>query len=167
MKENQNRKNWIFALILVLIIVCVLCGILMFELIATKKINPIQNVSLNTEAVAIEDAETEQDMIYFSGFDDITIELGSSIMLPCDTGNKDGSIYMNYTVLDEKGKSLFDSGLIEPGKAVEWFPSLTVGEYDITFHEQPYQLIDKEKDPAEDNLAPLYYVDQTIHLIIK
>lgn len=131
MKENQNRKNWIFALILVLIIVCVLCGILMFELIATKKINPIQNVSLNTEAVAIEDAETEQDMIYFSGFDDITVELGYSIMLPCDTGNKDGSIYMNYTVLDEKGKSLFDSGLIEPGKAVEWFPSLTVGEYDI------------------------------------
>ena len=106
-------------------------------------------------------------MIYFSGFDDITVELGSSIMLPCDTGNKDGSIYMNYTVLDEKGKSLFDSGLIEPGKAVEWFPSLTVGEYDITFHEQPYQLIDKEKDPTEDNLAPLYYVDQTIHLIIK
>lgn len=165
MKENQSKKNWV--LVLALIVVCVLCGILAFELTSKKNTNQIQNVSLNTEAVSIENAETKQDMIYFSGFDDITIDLGTSVMLPCDTSNKEGSIYMSYTVLDEKGKSLYESGLIEPGKAVEWFPSLTVGEYDITFHEQPYQLIDKEKDPAEDNLTPLYYVDQTIHLIIN
>lgn len=125
-----------------------------------------QNVELNTDAQEIV-MQSSEEFIYFSGFDDIFVEKGGSLTLSCDKSNADAGIYMTYTITDESGNVLYETGLIEPGMYVTWTPDLAIGEYKINLHEQPYQAIDSSKEISMENLSELYFVDQEIKLTVN
>lgn len=166
-KERDKKSLVLFFMFLAMLIVC---AVLVIKLVHKNKeddANTVTNVSLNTETISTQEVTNDQEMIYFSGFDDIAIDAGSSVKLPCDISNQDASIYMSYVITDESDNVLYESGLIEPGKAAEWIPELTRGSHTVNLHEQPYQLIDKSKEPTEGNLTPLYFVDQAIHINVN
>lgn len=168
-KENKNsrRVGFIIAEVVILLLMAV-CVFLMCqrpkEVVVTSEGN---NIGLDTTQTDEVEVEADQDFIYFTGFDDISVEAGGTMDLPCNESNADGDIYMTYQILED-GEVVYETGLIEAGNHVEFNVAevLGAGEHEITLHEQPYQVTDSEKELSTENMEKLYFVDQTITVTV-
>lgn len=172
-KEKKNKVEMSKLTMGIVIVICLaILGISLVCFLKSTK-GPVNeksaNISLNTEQDAGVEENVSQDKIYFSGFDNITADQGQKISLGCESRNSEANIVMSYQIYDENENLIYDTGLLLPGNQIRWIPSdyFDVGEHNIVFHEQPYQVIDAEQEIQEDNLKKLYYIDQNIKLVVN
>lgn len=169
-RESNNKNRTKIVLVAIILGLLAIIAALIFDrkpeqVVVTQDGN---NIGLDSSQSGESEVNGEQDFIYFSGFSDTTLQAGGTIILPCDASNADGDIYMTYTVL-EGGEVVYETGLIEPGNRV-LFPAAEVlgaGEHEITFHEQPYQRTDANTELSAENMAELYFVDQSITVAVS
>lgn len=170
MLENQ-KKNYFNFIILGTVISMLLIIIILLLVLCNKKteVKESSNIVLNAEQDSNKKVESSQDMVYFTGFDNLVVNQDEVIILGCDNGNRKANIAMSYQIYDSDNNLIYDSNLILPGKEIPWVPSdyLEKGEHDIVFHEQPYQIIDLNKEIDETNVKKLYFVDQKIKITIN
>lgn len=173
-RTNQTSKLVRTCIMVIVIAVLSIIMAILFAFYAVSNnempetISPMDNIKVSTDATESGTAVKNQAMTYFLGYDDQFVKEGNTITLGNDLSNAEDNIYMQYTIIDDTGVELYVSDLIAPGMEVAWCPSnyFVTGEHEVTFHEQPYKIIDADKEINEENLKPLYYIDQNILLTI-
>lgn len=173
-KSSQSKKlvRVCITAIIIAVVSVIMAVLFAFYVVssneATEIISPMDNIKVSTDATEAGTTVKNQAMTYFLGYDDQFIKEGNTITLGNDLSNAEDNIYMQYTILDNTGNELYVSDLIAPGMEIAWCPSnyFVTGEHEVVFHEQPYKIIDADKEINEENLKPLYYIDQNILLTI-
>ena len=174
-QDPSKKKPWkVVSVILqvLLVVLCVSFFVLLKvkpELFVKQNSNPaMDNIKVSTDMVESGQIAQNQAMTYFMGYDDQSVSTEGTIPLGNEGKNAEDNIYMQFTILGDDGKEIYQSDLIAPGMEIQWKPSdyLDVGTHLIVFHEQPYKIIDTDKELDESNLQALYYIDQNVTLTI-
>lgn len=172
-KESEKKLGIKDVVIIVLILLLLLIAMFVIRTSMVKKTlqgdsDIPSNIKVSTEAVEKSTVKNEQPMTYFVGYDDQYVTKDEAIELGNDSSNTADAIYIEFTIIDENGKEIYKSDLVEPGKVITWTPGdyLDVGAHDLVFHEQPYKIIDATKEINSDNLQALYYLDQNVSVTI-
>lgn len=172
---DDSKRNVFRIFELVLFVICVVFILLLFikpEIFVKSKESveesAMENIRVSTEADQSGSITQNQAMTYFMGYDYQMVTGDGTIPLGNDAQNADDNIYLEYTIKDVNDNELYKSDLIAPGMELAWKPSsyLPYGEHELIFHEQPYKIIDVDKEITKENLEPLYYIDQNVTVMI-
>ena len=168
----MNKKKKTIIIIAICAISCLLSfGFGIYYMVTRMyKPQPVANITVSTETVDAGAVSGPAPVTYAVGYDTQNLSTGDTIMLHNfgDSSDNPEDLYMEYSIYDGN-KLIYQSELIEYNKDLPWVVSdyLEPGEYELTFHEQPYKLIDASKGVTRDNLKALYYIDNIVTVILN
>lgn len=179
-KENPSKKKICKKVLAILqILLVIVCIFFLITLITKPEVflpnilpknssSIPSNLKISTDALESGQAKDNQAMTYFIGYDDQYVSKSESISLGNDISNKEDNLYIEFTILDENGQEIYKSDLIAPGMEIQWVPGeyLEIGTYNLIFHEQPYKILNENKELNESNLQALYYINQNVSVTI-
>lgn len=129
---------------------------------ATISTNTINTLNIDSNQTDIEEANNKlaSRYVYFSGFDNATVNADSKIKLNNLETNQD--FLMQYQIYEDD-KLVYETGLIKSGNSVYWQigDTLSVGEHNLTIKQNPYYDVD-----GKGNYLPLTYGSCTVKFTV-
>ena len=160
-QENRKKRQWII-LAAVLVILAAAAGL--FLTFGTRRENPDGKGIVLEEGAEDWDGEMKdmsegQTGIKIPGYGEITVPSGETEWKITLANPKDNNCYFKYSItIDDNETPIYESDLIEPGKAVREFEvtePLEAGDYEIHLNISTYAM-DEELTPlngAVDKVA--------------
>lgn len=151
-QENRKKRKWII-LAAVLVILAVAAGL--FLTFGTRRENPDGKGIVLEEGAEDWDGEMKdmsegQTGIKIPGYGEITVPAGETTWKITLANPEENTCYFKYTVtIDDSENPIYESDLIEPGKAVREFEvtePLEAGDYEIHLNISTYAM-DEELTP--------------------
>lgn len=151
-QENRKKRQWII-LAAVLVILAAAAGL--FLTFATRRENPDGKGIVLEEGAEDWDGEMKdmsegQTGIKIPGYGEITVPTGETTWKITLANPEENTCYFKYTVtIDDSETPIYESDLIEPGKAVREFEvtePLEAGDYEIHLNISTYAM-DEELTP--------------------
>ena len=151
-QENRKKRQWII-LAAVLVILAAAAGL--FLTFGTRRENPDgQGIVLEEGAEdwdgEMKDMSEGQTGIKIPGYGEITVPTGETTWKITLANPEENTCYFKYTVtIDDSETPIYESDLIEPGKAVREFEvtePLEAGDYEIHLNISTYAM-DEELTP--------------------
>ncbi len=151
-QENRKKRQWII-LAAVLVILAAAAGL--FLTFGTRRENPDGKGIVLEEGAEDWDGEMKdmsegQTGIKIPGYGEITVPTGETTWKITLANPEENTCYFKYTVtIDDSETPLYESDLIEPGKAVREFEvtePLEAGDYEIHLNISTYAM-DEELTP--------------------
>ena len=151
-QENRKKRQWII-LAAVLVILAAAAGL--FLTFGTRRENPDGKGIVLEEGAEDWDGEMKdmsegQTGIKIPGYGEITVPAGETTWKITLANPEENTCYFKYTVtIDDSETPLYESDLIEPGKAVREFEvtePLEAGDYEIHLNISTYAM-DEELTP--------------------
>ena len=151
-QENRKKRQWII-LAAVLVILAAAAGL--FLTFGTRRENP-DGKGIGLEEGGgdwdgeMEDMSEGQTGIKIPGYGEITVPTGETTWKITLANPEENTCYFKYTVtIDDSETPIYESDLIEPGKAVREFEvtePLEAGDYEIHLNISTYAM-DEELTP--------------------
>lgn len=170
MSKSKKAAITVIVGVLIFVLLIISCvGLVKLLSDSNKDDTFTHNIQVSTETEDVGTIHDNTAMTYFMGYDVQHLNEGDPIPLSNELNNAEDNIYMQYTITNEAGEELYKSDLIAPGQQYLWVASdyLPLGEHKLVFNEQPFKVIDVSKDISESNLEALYYIDQSVTVIIE
>lgn len=151
-QENRKKRQWII-LAAVLVILAAAAGL--FLTFGTRRENPDGKGIVLEEGAEDWDGEMKdmsegQTGIKIPGYGEITVPTGETTWKITLANPEENTCYFKYTVtIDDSENPIYESDLIEPGKAVREFEvtePLEAGDYEIHLNISTYAM-DEELTP--------------------
>ncbi|HIX47668.1 MAG TPA: hypothetical protein H9981_01410 [Candidatus Mediterraneibacter caccavium] len=151
-QENRKKRQWII-LAAVLVILAAAAGL--FLTFGTRRENPDGKGIVLEEGAEDWDGEMKdmsegQTGIKIPGYGEITVPAGETTWKITLANPEENTCYFKYTVtIDDSETPIYESDLIEPGKAVREFEvtePLEAGDYEIHLNISTYAM-DEELTP--------------------
>lgn len=151
-QENRKKRQWII-LAAVLVILAAAAGL--FLTFGTRRENPDGKGIVLEEGAEDWDGEMKdmsegQTGIKIPGYGEITVPAGETTWKITLANPEENTCYFKYTVtIDDSENPIYESDLIEPGKAVGEFDvtePLEAGDYEIHLNISTYAM-DEELTP--------------------
>ena len=151
-QENRKKRQWII-LAAVLVILAAAAGL--FLTFGTRRENPDGKGIVLEEGAEGWDGEMKdmsegQTGIKIPGYGEITVPTGETTWKITLANPEENTCYFKYTVtIDDSETPIYESDLIEPGKAVREFEvtePLEAGDYEIHLNISTYAM-DEELTP--------------------
>ena len=151
-QENRKKRQWII-LAAVLVILAAAAGL--FLTFGTRRENPDGKGIVLEEGAEDWDGEMKdmsegQTGIKIPGYGEITVPTGETTWKITLANPEENTCYFKYTVtIDDSENPIYESDLIEPGKAVREFDvtePLEAGDYEIHLNISTYAM-DEELTP--------------------
>ena len=151
-QENRKKRQWII-LAAVLVILAAAAGL--FLTFGTRRENPDGKGIVLEEGAEDWDGEMKdmsegQTGIKIPGYGEITVPAGETTWKITLANPEENTCYFRYTVtIDDSETPIYESDLIEPGKAVREFEvtePLEAGDYEIHLNISTYAM-DEELTP--------------------
>lgn len=151
-QENRKKRQWII-LAAVLVILAAAAGL--FLTFGTRRENPDGKGIMLEEGAEDWDGEMKdmsegQTGIKIPGYGEITVPAGETTWKITLANPEENTCYFKYTVtIDDSETPIYESDLIEPGKAVREFEvtePLEAGDYEIHLNISTYAM-DEELTP--------------------
>lgn len=151
-QENRKKRQWII-LAAVLVILAAAAGL--FLTFGTRRENPDGKGIMLEEGAEDWDGEMKdmsegQTGIKIPGYGEITVPTGETTWKITLANPEENTCYFKYTVtIDDSETPIYESDLIEPGKAVREFEvtePLEAGDYEIHLNISTYAM-DEELTP--------------------
>ena len=151
-QENRKKRKWII-LAAVLVILAAAAGL--FLTFGTRRENPDGKGIVLEEGAEDWDGEMKdmsegQTGIKIPGYGEITVARGETTWKITLANPEENTCYFKYTVtIDDSETPIYESDLIEPGKAVREFEvtePLEAGDYEIHLNISTYAM-DEELTP--------------------
>lgn len=151
-QENRKKRQWII-LAAVLVILAAAAGL--FLTYGTRRENPDGKGIVLEEGAEDWDGEMKdmsegQTGIKIPGYGEITVPTGETTWKITLANPEENTCYFKYTVtIDDSETPIYESDLIEPGKAVREFEvtePLEAGDYEIHLNISTYAM-DEELTP--------------------
>ena len=151
-QENRKKRQWII-LAAVLVILAAAAGL--FLTFGTRRENPDGKGIVLEEGAEDWDGEMKgmsegQTGIKIPGYGEITVPTGETTWKITLANPEENTCYFKYTVtIDDSETPIYESDLIEPGKAVREFEvtePLEAGDYEIHLNISTYAM-DEELTP--------------------
>lgn len=151
-QENRKKRQWII-LAAVLVILAAAAGL--FLTCGTRRENPDGKGIVLEEGAEDWDGEMKdmsegQTGIKIPGYGEITVPTGETTWKITLANPEENTCYFKYTVtIDDSETPIYESDLIEPGKAVREFEvtePLEAGDYEIHLNISTYAM-DEELTP--------------------
>ena len=151
-QENRKKRQWII-LAAVLVILAAAAGL--FLTFGTRRENPDGKGIVLEEGAEDWDGEMKdmsegQTGIKIPGYGEITVPTGETTWKITLANPEENTCYFRYTVtIDDSETPIYESDLIEPGKAVREFEvtePLEAGDYEIHLNISTYAM-DEELTP--------------------
>ncbi|OUN34337.1 hypothetical protein [Lachnoclostridium sp. An76] len=151
-QENRKKRQWII-LAAVLVILAAAAGL--FLTFGTRRENPDGKGIVLEEGAEDWDGEMKdmsegQTGIKIPGYGEITVPAGETTWKITLANPEENTCYFKYTVtIDDSENPIYESDLIEPGKAVREFDvtePLEAGDYEIHLNISTYAM-DEELTP--------------------
>ena len=151
-QENRKKRQWII-LAAVLVILAAAAGL--FLTFGTRRENPDGKGIVLEEGAEDWDGEMKdmsegQTGIKIPGYGEITVPTGETTWKITLANPEENTCYFKYTVtIDDSEPPIYESDLIEPGKAVREFEvtePLEAGDYEIHLNISTYAM-DEELTP--------------------
>ena len=151
-QENRKKRQWII-LAAVLVILAAAAGL--FLTFGTRRENPDGKGIVLEEGAEDWDGEMKdmsegQTGIKIPGYGEITVPAGETTWKITLANPEENTCYFKYTVtIDDSETPIYESDLIEPGKAVREFDvtePLEAGDYEIHLNISTYAM-DEELTP--------------------
>lgn len=151
-QENRKKRQWII-LAAVLVILAAAAGL--FLTFGTRRENPDGKGIVLEEGAEDWDGEMKdmsegQTGIKIPGYGEITVPAGETTWKITLANPEENTCYFKYTVtIDDSENPIYESDLIEPGKAVREFEvtePLEAGDYEIHLNISTYAM-DEELTP--------------------
>ena len=157
-QENRKKRQWII-LAAVLVILAAAAGL--FLTFGTRRENPDGKGIVLEEGAEDWDGEMKdmsegQTGIKIPGYGEITVPAGETTWKITLANPEENTCYFKYTVtIDDSETPLYESDLIEPGKAVREFEvtePLEAGDYEIHLNISTYAM-DEELTPLNGTVV--------------
>lgn len=151
-QENRKKRQWII-LAAVLVILAAAAGL--FLTFGTRRENPDGKGIVLEEGAEdwdgkMKDMSEGQTGIKIPGYGEITVPAGETTWKITLANPEENTCYFRYTVtIDDSETPIYESDLIEPGKAVREFEvtePLEAGDYEIHLNISTYAM-DEELTP--------------------
>ena len=151
-QENRKKRQWII-LAAVLVILAAAAGL--FLTFGTRRENPDGKGIVLEEGAEDWDGEMKdmsegQTGIKIPGYGEITVPAGETTWKITLANPEENTCYFKYTItIDDSETPIYESDLIEPGKAVREFEvtePLEAGDYEIHLNISTYAM-DEELTP--------------------
>jgi len=151
-QENRKKRQWII-LAAVLVILAAAAGL--FLTFGTRRENPDGKGIVLEEGAEDWDGEMKdmsegQTGIKIPGYGEITVPAGETTWKITLANPEENTCYFKYTItIDDSENPIYESDLIEPGKAVREFEvtePLEAGDYEIHLNISTYAM-DEELTP--------------------
>ena len=151
-QENRKKRQWII-LAAVLVILAAAAGL--FLTFGTRRENPDGKGIVLEEGAEDWDGEMKdmsegQTGIKIPGYGEITVPTGETTWKITLANPEENTCYFKYTItIDDSENPIYESDLIEPGKAVREFDvtePLEAGDYEIHLNISTYAM-DEELTP--------------------
>lgn len=151
-QENRKKRQWII-LAAVLVILAAAAGL--FLTFGTRRENPDGKGIVLEEGAEdwdgkMKDMSEGQTGIKIPGYGEITVPTGETTWKITLANPEENTCYFKYTVtIDDSETPIYESDLIEPGKAVREFEvtePLEAGDYEIHLNISTYAM-DEELTP--------------------
>lgn len=151
-QENRKKRQWII-LAAVLVILAAAAGL--FLTFGTRRENPDGKGIVLEEGAEDWDGEMKdmsegQTGIKIPGYGEITVPTGETTWKITLANPEENTCYFKYTItIDDSENPIYESDLIEPGKAVREFEvtePLEAGDYEIHLNISTYAM-DEELTP--------------------
>lgn len=141
MVNTKKRSSTIFIVIGFLLCFGLIAFLGMKVLEKPKTPQKSTNLVVDTSAENVRKGKEElaNRKVYFYGIMDGSMSKDAPLALQNPEVNQD--ILIKYTIInDVTGETVFESDLIESGKAIQWYPgeTLNAGVYNFTVIEEPY-----------------------------
>ena len=107
-----------------------------------RPINPLGIATGVTIGGEVGQEDTGNEMIDFTGYDDVTVTASDPYMYLQNPETND--VYFSYVISDDAGKEYITTDLIPPGKALQWDAksALGSGAHTINMHVDTYDMND-------------------------
>lgn len=161
-QEKKIKKQYIIFGIVAIILIFL--AVLAFSYFQKPKervtigTNTIDTLSIDGNQTDVEEINNKlaSKYVYFSGFDNSTVNADSKIKLNNLETNQD--FLMQYQIY-EADKLVYETGLIKSGNSVYWQigDTLGIGEHNLTIRQNPYYDVD-----GKGNYLPLTYGSCTV-----
>lgn len=168
-KSKKVTITIIIGLLVLIVIIAICIGFVKLFGNSNKDDTFTHNIQVSTETEDVGTIHDNTAMTYFMGYDVQRLNEGDPIPLSNELNNAEDNIYMQYTITNEAGEELYKSDLIAPGQQYLWVASdyLPLGEHKLVFNEQPFKVKDVSKEISKSNLEALYYINQSVTVIIE
>lgn len=164
--KKLKKKHLVCGLIAIAIVFAIIFALQHFnkkpQEQATISTNTINTLNIDSNQTDIEEANNKlaSRYVYFSGFDNATVNADSKIKLNNLETNQD--FLMQYQIYEDD-KLVYETGLIKSGNSVYWQigNTLSVGEHNLTIKQNPYYDVD-----GKGNYLPLTYGSCTVKFTV-
>lgn len=151
MQRKNSRKKTVIFIVIIIVIAAVIAGVCLVQRIQNQNSQAAQGIVLDEDAEdwngETEDLSEGQQGIKIPGYGEIAVSAGTADWQITLANPEDNNCYFKYTItIDDSEVPIYESDLIEPGKAVREFEvtePLEAGEYEIHLNVSTYAMDDE------------------------